>query len=171
MNPKSEAATSLVNSIDLFAHSLSRLDKLISAHKLKLFMDYINITLLHHFHLYKYVFTFERENQMIHDEKSVACPPKENFHDARLVDSKVYSLYEFEQKLDDFERQERSIREKYAIERDRLVRQEEMAKNLIKFVQSDANGFKQPLNDQVKKQINLFDIKKKSIFGSKKIDI
>lgn len=149
MNPISDSASSLVNSIDMFAHSLSRLDKVINSHKLKLFMDYVNMTLLRHFHLYKYVFTFERENQMIHDEKSVACPPKENFHDARLADSKVYSLYEFEQKLDDFDRQERMMREKYAIERDRLVRQEEMAKNLIKFVQSDANGSKQPLNDQV----------------------
>ena len=82
-------------------------------------MDYIDETLFRHYHLYKYVFTTDRENHTIDEDRRVICPPKESFQESRLVESKTFPIWEYEQKVHDYERRDRELKERYAIERDK----------------------------------------------------
>lgn len=118
-NPSSGAANSLAKAIDEFASKLEHFSHILNEHKLKVFMDYIDETLFRHYHLYKYVFTTDRENHTIDEDRRVICPPKESFQESRLVESKTFPIWEYEQKVHDYERRDRELKERYAIERDK----------------------------------------------------
>jgi hypothetical protein len=157
----------LSTTLELFASNLKLLN--LTTHKSKELLDYMNQTIFTHFTLYKYVFSMERDKYIKKIEQNFYSPTKELVEKVRLKDSKSYSQWEQQQKKLEFERKENEIVEKHRIERQKLVEYEEMAKNLILYVQNDAYGSVEPLDENlIRKMIDdlanpVLDIVSKSI--------
>lgn len=130
----------------------------------------MNQTIFTHFTLYKYVFSIERDKYIKQMEHNFYSPTKEVVEHVRLKDSKSYSQWEQQQKRIEFDKKENEIIEKHRIEREKLSADyEQMAKNLILYVQNDAYGSKEPLDENIiRKMIDdlanpVLDIVSKSI--------
>jgi len=131
--------------LDLFKSELILINNFMNESKMKDFIDYINLTYFNHFHLYKYVFTTERDSQILNEEKHVYTPAPALI-EKRLTESKHNLLFAYDNKLADLEIKENKLNEYFQTERERLAKQE---KNLINLIKTDDFDDNTPINEEV----------------------
>jgi hypothetical protein len=113
--------------------------------KMKDFIDFINLTFISHFNLYKHVFTNERDNQILNQEKQVYAPT-EALCSMHLNESKHSSLFDYEVKLAELEKKEKKLNEYYHYERESLAKQE---KNLLNLINNEAYSADKRADEEV----------------------
>lgn len=145
------------STLELFKMELINLNKIMNDKKLKDFIDYVNLTFITQFNLYKYVFTHESENQIQNQEKLIYSPPTA-LVDANLSQSKHISLYDYESKLADIENREKRLNDYFKIERDALARQEAELRNYLKYDNTNSQSvdeeFVKKLIDNISVPVN-----------------
>jgi hypothetical protein len=137
----------LSTTLELFATNLNSLNLI--THKSKELLDYMNQTIFSHFTLYKYVFSIERDKYIKQTEHDYYSPANDLVENFRLKDSSSYSQWEQQQKTIEFERKQTEIIEKHRKEREKLAEYEQIAENLILYVQNDAYGSNEPLDENL----------------------
>ncbi len=108
----------------------------------------MNSTVFTHFRLYKYVFTNERDDETIYDDRCIYRPTTA-LNETSLKDTKEYSNWQYERKIETIEDQEKQVKQKYMKNREHLLNQERVANNLIEFIRNDAYGSQKPLDEKV----------------------
>lgn len=141
----------LTTTLELFKSELISLNSTMLEKKMKDFIDFINLTFISHFNLYKHVFTNERDNQILNQEKQVYAPT-EALCSMHLNESKHSSLFDYEVKLAELEKKEKKLNEYYHYERESLAKQE---KNLLNLINNEAySADKRADEETIKKLID-----------------
>lgn len=91
--------------------------------KIKDFIDYINLTFITQFNLFKYVFTTERENQILNKE-TIVHSPSAALENIRLIQSKHVKLFDYDNKIAEIEKREKKLVDYFESEREALNKQE-----------------------------------------------
>ncbi|RMZ99997.1 hypothetical protein BpHYR1_012214 [Brachionus plicatilis] len=151
-------SSKLPSLVDHIMEHLKKLSPKFSNKSLQEFIDYLNITILTHFNLYKYVFCFDR------DDNSLVV--KNDFHfpsiptpDADSKNVKPYETWLYEQKIKSLDQKEVEIKKNFENKRSELMQEEENALKLIDFIKNDAYGANKPLDeDAMKKLIDITSI-------------
>ena len=145
---KSKANSSIVTCLELFNEELKELSKYLNDYQLKEYINFMNSTVFTHFRLYKYVFTNERDDETIYDDRCIYRPTTA-LNEASLKNTKEYSNWQYEHKVETIESQEKQVKQKYMKNREHLLEQDRVAKNLIEFIKNDAYGIQKPLDEKV----------------------
>lgn len=119
---------------------------------LKEFIDYARDDLFKNFNLISYVFNYERDNSIMYEVKSIVVPDrklrKENY--TLSENAKPYDVWLEDEKLYDLAKREAALRENFYSQQKKLIADEdEIAKNLLKFINNDAYGKDEPLDKKV----------------------
>lgn len=124
---------------------MKKLSTILSNKSLQDFIDYINMTILTHFNLYKYVFCFDKDDKSLIVKNSYHCPSNVTLEtDSKNV--KLYEIWSYEQKIKSFEEKENEIKNDFEKKRNILREEEENAKKLINFIINDAY---EPIDEEV----------------------
>ena len=108
--------------------------------------------------LYSYVFRVNRENATILEERVFEAPPKENSDELNhhLKHAQTYAEWSYHQKVRELNEKEKKIEDTFVSQKKKFEQDEEdVAKSLIRFVQSDAYGSDEPLSEEVNKRFLL----------------
>lgn len=144
-----KASSKLNSTLDFLIENLKNHSTDFNDKNMKDFIDYMHNTCLSHYNLYKYVFTFDRDDLTQSEKKVLIVPGKEMCEGNRLAESKPYHIWDYEQKLAELENKEKANAKKFQEEQRKLLSEEEMAKNLIRYIQNNANGSDKPLDEEV----------------------
>jgi hypothetical protein len=139
----------------LLIDGLTRLptDDPLSESKSIALIDYIHSTILAHFHLYKYVLTNERENNVRAEQREFVAPERPLGPVKLLKDPKPYSIWLYEQQMHELDMREKNVRDKFGGERQKWTKsEEELAVSLssrIRSARSSRSSDKERLDEEV----------------------
>lgn len=142
-----KSSSKLPSLVDHILENMKKLSPKLCDKSLQQFIDYLNLTILTHFNLYKYVFSFDKDDNTLVVRNPFPCPRNQTPEDVKLV--KPYDTWLYEQKIKLFEEKQVEIKKKFENQRHELLAEEENALKLIEFINNDAYGAQKPLDEEV----------------------
>jgi hypothetical protein len=148
--------TSLAQLVKHFTIKISQFEsKFSNSRKINEFISYIGETLFDNYNLFSFVLTIERNDKTIYQTEQVIIPDNQNKDSPSLANAKTCAIWEYEQKIKILNEKEKEIINKYSIQRQQRLNQEDIEReNLLNYIANDAFGNAQPLNnDQLIKDL------------------
>jgi hypothetical protein len=148
----SSSSTNLAACLNVFYAHLAQASAKMGEKNLNEFLAYMNEDFFRHFSLIKYVLTCERDSSIVNEVKSFHIPTRSvRKPEIGGAAAKPYDLWLEDDKISRLNESERNLQENYQAEQRKLLAdEEEIAKNLMKFISNDAYGRNEPLDEKVK---------------------
>ena len=91
-----------------------------------------------------------RENATLLEERTFVAPLIQDNDLNHLKNAQTFSEWTYQQKVKELNTREKNIEQSFAIRQIKLAHEEDdLAKNLIRFIQNDAYGCDEPLSEEV----------------------
>lgn len=121
-----------------------------SERELKEFIEFEVETVLKNFNLLRYVFYVERDTAVEKLTRVVEGPTRDEFEKFNMREAKLYDQWLKDEKLTELMGLEDRLKESFLKEQKSLLDEEKSVRNLLNFIQNDAYGCEQPLEEPVK---------------------